>query len=56
VNQRLRIVAAGLVLVIGIVVFGAAWWQMRELDRELRPLEKLGLGKPAGIAIDRELK
>jgi hypothetical protein len=54
-NLRLRMIAAGLVLLIGSVVFGAAWWHMRELDRELRPLEKLGLGKAAGVAIDREL-
>ena len=55
-NARLRIVAAGLILVAGAVLLGGVWMRRLELDRELRPLEKLGLGKAAGVAIDLELR
>ena len=55
-NARLRTVAAGLILVVAAVLLGVVWMKKLELDRALRPLEKLGWGKQAGVAIDRELR
>lgn len=55
-NGRLRTFAAGLISVVAAALFGVVWMKKLELDRELRPLEKLGWGKQAGVAIDRELR